>query len=53
MAKTLEKIENLNKRIKKHTETLMDPLLFELGDLEEEKKLRKAIGTPSSGEEKV
>jgi len=44
--KIQEKIENLNKRIKKHTETVIGPLLLELSDLEEETNLRKSIKTP-------
>ena len=47
-AKILKKIDSLNQRIKKHTETVMDPLLMELGELGEETNLRKAIRTPSS-----
>ena len=46
ICKIQEKIENLNKRIKKHTETVIGPLLLELSDLEEETNLRKSIKTP-------
>jgi DNA helicase-2/ATP-dependent DNA helicase PcrA len=43
--KTQEQIENLDKRIRKHTKTLIDPLLIAISDLDEETKLRKAIHT--------
>ena len=38
-----EKIENLDRKIKDHTESVIEPLLVELSDLEEESKLRKVI----------
>ena len=41
--KTQEKIESLDEKIRKHTETVIGTLLIELGDLGEELKLRKAI----------
>ncbi|MGB7872853.1 MAG: UvrD-helicase domain-containing protein [Anaerolineales bacterium] len=46
-----EKIESLNKRIRTHTEKVVEPLLVELNDLDEEIKLRKAIKpAPKSGD---
>jgi hypothetical protein len=41
--KTQEKIEALNQRFRKQTETVIEPLQIELGDLEEEIKHRNAI----------
>ncbi len=41
--KAQQKIGFLNEKIKKHTETVIQPLLVELNDLDEEIKLRKAI----------
>jgi DNA helicase-2/ATP-dependent DNA helicase PcrA len=41
--KTQDKIENVNKKIRKHTETVIEPLAAKMHDLDEEIKLRKAI----------
>ena len=41
--KTQKKIDVLNRRIRKQTETVIDPLLMELNDLEEETHLRNAL----------
>jgi len=41
--RTQEKIEGLNERTRKQTETVIEPLVVEVSDLEEEVKLRKAI----------
>jgi len=41
--KTQQKIENLGERIRKHTATVIQPLLQETEDLDKELKLRKAI----------
>jgi DNA helicase-2/ATP-dependent DNA helicase PcrA len=40
------KIESMNKRMKKHTEMVIEPLLVELSDLDEETRLKKAFKTP-------
>jgi DNA helicase II / ATP-dependent DNA helicase PcrA len=48
--KIQEKIDRLNKRINKHKETIIEPLLVELSDLEEETSLRNEIKGPQSGE---
>ena len=43
--KTQEGIEKLDQHIRKHTQTIIDPLLIMISDLDEEAKLRKAIHT--------
>lgn len=48
--KLQEKINHLDKRIKKHKETIIEPLFVELCDLEEETNLRIAIKGSQSGE---
>jgi ATP-dependent exoDNAse (exonuclease V) beta subunit len=50
--KTQEKIEVLNQRIRKQIEAVIRPLEIELGDLEEEIKLRNTI-KPSAVEEDI
>jgi len=52
MQKTQAKIESLNKQIKKHTETILEPLRVELSDFEEEIRFREAI-EPVALEESV
>jgi DNA helicase-2/ATP-dependent DNA helicase PcrA len=48
--KIQKRIESWNKRIKKHKETIIDPLHVELSDLVEETNLRNAIKGPQPGE---
>lgn len=48
--KTQEKIEDIDQRIKKHTETRIKPLLIEIRDLEEELHLRQVLKTPQTPE---
>jgi DNA helicase-2/ATP-dependent DNA helicase PcrA len=50
MRKTQQKIEGLNERIRKQTDTVIWPLMIELSDLDEEMKLRNAI-KPNAQEE--
>jgi hypothetical protein len=43
--KAQQKVERLNEKIRNHTETIIEPVLVEIKDLDEEIKLRKAIKT--------
>jgi len=38
------RIERIDQQIKRHMETTIDPLLREIGEVEEEKKMRTALG---------
>jgi ATP-dependent exoDNAse (exonuclease V) beta subunit len=49
-SKIQEKIDRLNQRAKKHKDTIIEPLLIEISDLEEETNLRSAIKGPQAGE---
>ena len=46
--KTQAKIESLDGRIRKLVETVIEPLLLDLSDLEEETRLRNALKKPDS-----
>ena len=38
------RIESIDRQIKKHVETIIDPLLYELGEIEAEENIRAALG---------